>query len=134
MIEYNLFYARRFAYLLEQLDSIPEGDGTVLDHTAVVWISELGTGAHDLHDPPVVIGGGGGAGLRTGQYLRYARSSTIAAGWGHTTQVGPSQNQLYVTLMRMMEPGTCLFILRTRNLPCGNSAGIGGTKSSRTAP
>lgn len=102
MIEYNLFYARRFAYLLEQLDAIPEGSGSVLDNTAVVWMSELGTGAHDLHDLPIVIAGACGGTLRAGQYVRYAREHTIGAGWGFETRVGPSQNQLYVTLMRAM--------------------------------
>jgi hypothetical protein len=102
MIEYNLFYARRFAYFLQQLDSVPEGDGTVLDHSAVVWMSELGTGAHDLHDLPIVVGGGAGGALRTGQYVRYARDSRLDVGWGFQTNVGPSQNQLYVTLMQAM--------------------------------
>ena len=102
MIEYNTYYARHFAYLLDQLDAIPDGEGTLLDSTAVVWISELGTGCHDLHDLPVVIAGGGGAGMRTGQYVRYAREHNIGAGWGHFADVGPAQNRLYVTLMRMM--------------------------------
>lgn len=102
MVEYNRFYAQHFAYLLEQLDSIPEAGGTVLDHTAVVWMSELGTGNHDLHDLPIVIAGGMGGALHTGNYVRYARDSRIGAGWGHFTNVGPAQNRLYVTLMRGM--------------------------------
>lgn len=102
MVEYNLFYARRFAYFLDQLDSVPEGDGTVLDHSAVVWMSELGTGAHDLHDLPIVVAGSAGGALRTGQYVRYARDSRLDVGWGFQTNVGPSQNQLYVSLMRAM--------------------------------
>lgn len=101
MVEFNLFYARRFAYLLEQLDSVPEGDGTMLDHTAVVWMSELATGTHELADLPVVIAGGAGGYLRTGQYVRYDRDSEIGAGWGRE-RVGPGQNRLYVTLMRAM--------------------------------
>lgn len=102
MVEFNQFYAERFAYLLAQLDSIPEGDGTVLDHTAVVWMSELGTGTHELHDLPIVVAGGASGALRTGQYVRYARDSRVGAGWGNSYSVGPSQNQLFVTLMRAM--------------------------------
>lgn len=64
------FYARRFAALLAKLDAMPEGDGTVLDHTMVIWGSEIGTGAsHDFSRVPFVVAGGGGHGLRTGQYL-----------------------------------------------------------------
>ncbi|WP_053232213.1 DUF1552 domain-containing protein [Sandaracinus amylolyticus] len=102
MIEYNRFYAQRFAYLLEQLDSIPEAGGTMLDHTAVVWMSELGTGNHDLHDLPIVIAGGAGGSFRMGQYIRLARDTRVGAGWGHFVQVGPAQNRLYVSLMRAM--------------------------------
>jgi hypothetical protein len=101
MVAFNLVYAEAFAYLLAQLDSVPEGDGTLLDHTAVVWLTECSTGSHELRDLPIVIGGGAGGFLRSGQYVRYERSNSIDAGWS-TERVGPSQTQLYVTLMRAM--------------------------------
>jgi Protein of unknown function (DUF1552) len=36
------WYSQQVAYLLQQLDSTPEGDGTLLDHTLVAWLPELG--------------------------------------------------------------------------------------------
>jgi hypothetical protein len=36
------WYAQQVAYLLQRLDSIPEGSGTLLDHTLVAWLPELG--------------------------------------------------------------------------------------------
>jgi len=36
------WYAEQVAYLLQKLDSITEGDGTLLDHTLVCWLPELG--------------------------------------------------------------------------------------------
>jgi hypothetical protein len=36
------WYAQQVAYLLQQLDSTPEGSGTLLDHTLVAWLPELG--------------------------------------------------------------------------------------------
>src|SRR5262249_55733711 len=53
------WYASQVAYLLDKLDSIPEGDGTVLDHTIVYWTSELGNPAmHDGYDVPMILAGG----------------------------------------------------------------------------
>lgn len=66
------WYAELFAYLLAQLDAIPEGDGTLLDNTVVLWGNEISRGnTHDLTDIPFLMAGGAGGTLRTGQYLRY---------------------------------------------------------------
>ena len=51
------WYAKHFAYLLGKLDSMAEGNGTVLDNTAVVWFSEIAQGSHEHYDMPFVIGG-----------------------------------------------------------------------------
>lgn len=66
------WYSERFAYLLQQLDSFPEADGTLLDHTLVVWGSELGDGySHSIKNVPFVLAGGNKAGARMGQYLKF---------------------------------------------------------------
>lgn len=68
-----LWYSEQFNYLLERLDAVPEGDGTLLDHTVVLWVNELSRGnTHDLNDIPFVLAGGGG-GLRGGRFLTYDR-------------------------------------------------------------
>jgi len=36
------WYSQQFAYLLGKLKSIPEGNGTLLDNTAILWVSEFG--------------------------------------------------------------------------------------------
>jgi len=83
------WYAERFAYLLELLDETPEGDGTMLDNTLVLWGTEVGTGYnHDFKNVPFVVAGGGAHGVRTGQYLK------AAAGTYH--------NRLLVSAMRYM--------------------------------
>lgn len=64
------WYAGLFAYLLERLASIPEGDGTLLDNTVVLWGNELSRGnTHDLTNIPFVLTGGGL--IPSGRYLRY---------------------------------------------------------------
>ena len=66
------WYAGRFAYLLQKLDSFPEANGTLLDHTLVVWGSEVGNGAtHDITNVPFVIAGGGLEGIAGGRYLQF---------------------------------------------------------------
>jgi hypothetical protein len=67
------WYADRFSYLLDKLDAIPEGSGTLLDNTLVVWGTELGTGnTHSGSPTPFVVAGGGGLGVTGGRYVKYA--------------------------------------------------------------
>jgi hypothetical protein len=66
------WYADRFAYFLGKLDAIPEGNGTVLDNTLVVWSSEIGKGNnHSFSKLPVVLAGGAAGKVTTGRYLVY---------------------------------------------------------------
>jgi hypothetical protein len=51
-------FAQMFADLLRALDSIEEGDGTVLDNTLVVWGSEVATAQHALEPMPFFLAGG----------------------------------------------------------------------------
>jgi hypothetical protein len=61
------YYTRKFAHLVELLNSIPEGDGKVLDNTAAVWMQEMSDGnAHNLNNLPIVHAGGLGGYFKTG--------------------------------------------------------------------
>jgi hypothetical protein len=72
LVKIHTWYAQQFAYLLEKLASIPEAGGSVLDHTAVVWVNELGNGSTHGHKlTPWVIGGSAGGYLKTGQLLSF---------------------------------------------------------------
>lgn len=54
-----------WAYFLDRLKSIKEGDGTLLDHTMVVWGTSGGTiNAHNNHHLPAVLCGGGRIGVK----------------------------------------------------------------------
>ena len=67
------WYAQRFATLLSQLDAVPEGDGTLLDHTLVFWCSELAQGnTHSHANMPFLIAGGASGKIQTGRYVRYS--------------------------------------------------------------
>ncbi len=101
MMSYNRNYAAHFANLLDQLDSVQEGSETLLDHTTVVWLSELATGGHDLHRTPVVIAGGGSGHFRTGRYVHYAQTQAVDAAW-ENLEIGYAQERLFVNLMHSM--------------------------------
>lgn len=68
------WFASQFAYLLGELAARPEpgAEGTMLDHSVVVWASELGDGAlHSCEDVPWVLAGGAGGYLDGGRYLSH---------------------------------------------------------------
>lgn len=71
------WYATKLAELLDRLDAVPEGTGTLLDNTIVVWGSELGkANSHSFAQVPFVVAGGGGGALRTGRFLQPAAGTT----------------------------------------------------------
>lgn len=60
-----------YSYLLQVLDSIPEGEGTLLDNCCVVGTSDVSEGrTHSLDDMPLVIAGGACGALKTGVHYR----------------------------------------------------------------
>lgn len=65
------WYSQQVLYLLQKLDSIPEGDGSVLDNTLVVWGRELGTTAHRFERSPLIVAGGKNLGVVQGRNLNF---------------------------------------------------------------
>jgi hypothetical protein len=66
----NQFYADLVRRLVLDLDSAPEGSGTMLDNTLVVWANEFGRGDHQLTDIPAVLIGLVGNGIARGGLVR----------------------------------------------------------------
>ncbi|WP_433936706.1 DUF1552 domain-containing protein [Sorangium cellulosum] len=56
----NCWLGQKTAQLAQRLDAIREGDGTVLDHSVMVYMSEMRTHDHDAYDLPIVLLGGDG--------------------------------------------------------------------------
>jgi hypothetical protein len=66
------YYVSQLAYLAARLDAMPEGDGTVLDHSCLLFISNMFSGSrHDSSKVPVLLVGGLGGTLETGRVLDY---------------------------------------------------------------
>jgi hypothetical protein len=66
------FHLSQMADLAVRLDGMKEGDGTVLDHSCLVFLSNMWAGwKHDNMKLPVVTAGGLGGTLKTGRALDY---------------------------------------------------------------
>src|ERR1700689_1224469 len=66
------FHVEQYPYLASKLDSMKEGDGTVLDNTCLMFLSNLWIGRkHDNFRLPLVLAGGLGGTLETGRALSY---------------------------------------------------------------
>jgi hypothetical protein len=69
----NQYYASQYAYLINKLDSMPEGEGTVLDNSCLVFMSNMWSGSnHDSSKVPVLTAGTLGGSLETGRVLDYS--------------------------------------------------------------
>jgi hypothetical protein len=66
------YYVTQFAYLASKLDSMKEGQGTVLDNSCLMFLSNMWSGSkHDSQKVPLVLAGGLGGTLETGRVLDY---------------------------------------------------------------
>jgi hypothetical protein len=87
----NHWYAEQMAYMAQRLAETPEpgGDGTLLDHTLILWTNELGKGnSHTQDNIPFVLVGGGldfrmGRSLQLGGVPHNRLLMALAHGFGH---------------------------------------------------
>jgi hypothetical protein len=99
-----------FAHQTNSDDSLKrysDGNGTLLDSTAVLWVSELAIGPHDLDKIPIVLAGSCGGYFRTGRYVSHAQDVPNPhehPDWGDTATrpIGPGHSHLLISLMQAM--------------------------------
>jgi hypothetical protein len=73
------WHVEQYAYLLNRLAAMKEGDSTVLDNSMVLFASALSDGnKHDPHRLPLLLAGRGGGRVDSGQHLVYAEDSPLA--------------------------------------------------------
>jgi hypothetical protein len=78
----NIFHAKNLAYLLEKMQGIPEGDGTLLDHCMIAYGSGNSDGNRHNHDDlPILLAGGGCGTLKPGRHLRFPAETPLANLW-----------------------------------------------------
>lgn len=92
LVKINTWFAGELAYLTKKLAEMPEpgAGGSMLDHTLIVWLNELGKGnSHTLKDIPFVLLGGKSNGFQMGRSLRFQEAAhnrlwlAIAQSMGH---------------------------------------------------
>jgi hypothetical protein len=75
----NQWHIAQYAYLLQRLSEMKEGEGTVLDNSMVLFASALSDGnSHNPHKLPIVLGGRGGGRIDSGQHLVYTEDDPLA--------------------------------------------------------
>ena len=77
-VELRRFHTKLIAGLAAKLESVPEGTGTMLDNTLIVYLSDSGEAHHpSLYEWPIVLIGNLGGRLRTdGRYLQFPNYGT----------------------------------------------------------
>lgn len=83
----SIFFAEKLARLLDRLAAVPEGDGTMLDNTLVVWCTFMADGGHRWDDMPITLAGRAGGRLRAGRFLQTG---------------GKTVNDLWTTVAQLM--------------------------------
>jgi hypothetical protein len=74
----NCLHTELFAHFLRMLKSTPEGDGSLLDHSMIVYGSGLADGNRHIHeDLPVLLAGRGDGSLKPGRHIVYRAGTPI---------------------------------------------------------
>ena len=78
----NIFHTQQLAYFLEKLNAIPEADGSLLDHSMIVYGSGNADGnRHSHHDLPILLAGNGCGTIRSGRHIRYSKETPLNNLW-----------------------------------------------------
>ena len=79
MAKINGFHVSLFAEFLQKLKSTHEGNGTLLDHSLVLYGSGIGNpNVHDHTNLPILVAGGSATGMKGGRHLKYAKATPLA--------------------------------------------------------
>lgn len=74
----NQYHVQTFAYLLDKLSKTADGDGTLLDHSMILYGSSISDGNRHTHDdlPLLLIGGAAGQ-LKGGRHIAYPQETPM---------------------------------------------------------
>lgn len=77
-IRINTHHVDQFAYLINRMKSTPDGDGSLLDHSMILYGSSINDGNRHTHtDLPVALIGGASGKLKGGRHIRYPEETPM---------------------------------------------------------
>ena len=104
LVKINTYHVEMFHHFLETLRSTPDGDGSLLDHSMILYGAGISDGNLHNHSPlPLLLAGGGAGQLKGGRHLEYPKDTPMAnllltlldkAGVGTTAALGDSSGRL----------------------------------------
>jgi len=75
----NVYHATLFAYFLERLRATPDGDGTLLDHSMIMYGSSMSNPNEHNHFPlPLLVAGGASGKLQGGRHLKFPERTPMS--------------------------------------------------------
>jgi uncharacterized protein DUF1552 len=75
----NIFHTKMLAYYLDKLRSTPDGDGSLLDHSMILYGAALSdANLHLYTDLPLLLVAGGVNGIKGGQHIRYPNRTPMS--------------------------------------------------------
>ncbi len=79
MAKINAFHVSLFTYYLERLKATPEGNGSLLDHSLILYGSGIGNpNVHDHTNLPILVAGGAAGGMKGNRHIRYDKPVPLA--------------------------------------------------------
>ncbi len=79
MAKINAFHVSLFAYYLDKLKATRDGDGTLLDHSLILYGSGMGNpNVHDHVNLPIIVAGGAAGRVKGGRHVKYAEPTPLA--------------------------------------------------------
>lgn len=79
MAKINEYHVSLFAYFLERLKETPEGNGSLLDNSLLLYGSGMGNpNLHDHSNLPIIVAGGAAGGMKGGRHIRYDKPTPMA--------------------------------------------------------
>ena len=79
VVKINHYHVTQFAYLLERMRSTPDGDGSLLDHSMLMYGAGIGEcNAHDPRHIPLLLAGGASGHLKGGRHIKYPKETPLA--------------------------------------------------------
>ncbi len=90
------YSVKQFAYFLERMKSVKEGDGTLLDHSMLLYGSAISdSNRHTHHDLPILFAGKGSGTIKTGRHVQYEKETPM--------------NNLFLSMLDRMNAGVDQF-------------------------